>query len=68
MDATTTFIALLARLADRARGWHPALLGAFVIAVLVTLVAAFGVGALVADLLAQDPETVLAAPFRWRQR
>ena len=67
MDATIRSVALLVRSADRAGRWQPAIPG-IVPALLVVLVLAFAGGALVADLLTQDPEAVLAAPFRWRER
>jgi hypothetical protein len=69
MDATTTFVAaLLARLAGRAGRRHPAVPGSLVLAVIVALVVAVAVGVLVAELVMPDPEVLLAAPFRWRER
>ena len=68
MDVPTTFVALLARLADRSGLGHIGAMGGFVLAVVVLFVAAFVFGAFLADLVTQESEAVLAAPFRWRTR
>jgi hypothetical protein len=68
MEATTSHVTRLARLAGRA-GLRPfAPPGSVVLVGLLILALAFAAGALVADLLVQESETILAAPFRWHVR
>jgi hypothetical protein len=68
MDATTTSIIHLARAAGRAGLGRIVPLGSVVLVGLLILALAFAAGVLVADLLVQESEPILAAPFRWKVR